>query len=755
MTAAIYHHEQVLGALWAVPALAVLCVYAWRMRRRALRRFADPAAVRHVIRGRPQALRAWQALGGCAALAMVILSLARPAWNVALRAIQRQGRDVVFVLDVSRSMLADDVPPSRLERAKLAIGQCVDQFEGDRVALVAFAGSAGVRCPLTLDYAFFRMALEDVDPGSVARGGTRIGDALDTAIAQMPPGRQAGYRDIILITDGEDHGSSPADAAARLDAAGVRLIAIGIGDEVRGRRIPVVDPNGGGTSFVTDGGGEVRTHLEAGTLREMVRRTSAGAYLNVGTGAIDIVGVYRRLVAVAESTQLGEQAVLRHEEKFQIFLGAALLVWFGATVSVPRDHRRRPSGIFDLRRRMRSKAARAAAVLVILIPASTVRADALRTHMASGRQAYAAGDYGAAVEAFAKARQVEPQSSAAARNLGSALYRRGLYIDAGGAFETAASLAEAPAQRAACIHNAANCLFRRAQAVRQGDRASALRLYRAAARYYRLALDGAATRRDTAHNLEVARRTAKALADQIKADEDKKRELLAEIRKRLDDLIRRQIAAAATGRALSARKSETPQETESLGREMDRLAADQKGITADTRKVADLMSAAAAVLPSMPAGPDSPPGRMVSPMDQPRRHVRAAMVVQGLAEGELARRAAAAAHPHQDTAAAELKLALETMPDDGGKDAGEDGEGEKKPGDKDGEGEHKDPRKDDGKKPADEDTRFRPRRPEDDEDEEFTAPKDSVDDILAEEKLNNVRRAKKRPATYKPGDKDW
>jgi len=755
MTAVIYHHAQVLAALWAVPGVAMLCVYAWRMRRRALRRFADPAAVRHVIRGRPRALRAWQAVGGCAALAMVILALARPAWNLAPQTIQRTGRDVVFVLDVSRSMLADDVSPSRLERAKLAIGQCVDQLQGDRVALVAFAGSARVRCPLTLDYAFFRMTLEDVDPGSVARGGTRIGDALDAAIAQMPPGRHAGYRDIILITDGEDHGSSPADAAERLDDAGVRLIAIGIGDEARGRRIPVVDPNGGATSFVTDGQGEVWTRLEAGTLREMVRRTSAGAYFNVGTGAIDIVGVYRRLVAVAESTQLGEQSVLRYEEKFQIFLAAALLVWFCATVSVPRDRRRRPSGISDLRRRMRSKAARAAAALVILIPASTVRADALRTHMTSGRQAYAASDYHAAVDAFVKACEAEPQSPAAARNLGNALYRRGLYIDAGGAFESAATLADRPAQRAACIHNAANCLFRRAQALHEKDRAAALRLYRGAARYYRLALDDDATRRDTAHNLEVARRTAKTLADEIKADEDKKRELLAEIRKQLEELIRRQVAAAATGRALSARKSETPQETESLGREIDRLASDQKGITTDTRKVADLMSAAAALLPAMPAGPDSPPGRMVSPMDQPRRHVRAAVIAQGRAGGELARRAAAAAHPHQDTAAAELKLALETMPSDGSKDAGEDGQGEKKPGDTDGEGEKDDPKKDDGEKPADKDTKFRPRRPEDDEDEEFTAPKDSVDDILAEEKLNNVRRAKKRPATYKPGDKDW
>lgn len=742
MTAVLFHHGQVLQALWAVPALAALCVYAWHMRARAMKRWAEPAAVRRAVRGRPRMLRARRAAGGCAALGLVVLALARPVWNLAPRTIQRRGRDVVFVLDVSRSMLADDVAPDRLQRAKLAIAECIEHLEGDRVALVAFAGSAAVRCPLTLDYAFFRMTLEDVDPSSVRQGGTRIGDALDAAIAQMPPGRHGGYRDIILITDGEDHGSDPAEAAARLDRAGVRLIAVGIGDEARGKRIPAAA--GAGGAFVTHGGSQVWTRLEAATLRAMVARTSDGAYLNVGTGAIDIVGVYRRLVATAESAQLGEQNILRYEEKFQIFIGAALVVLFLATGPTRR-----------LRLRIAPRATRTA-ILVVLFFASSARADALRTHMTAGQQAYGAGDYAAAAEAFNKARDAAPLSSEAVRNLGNALYRQGRYLQAGAEFQIAASLTEAPAARAACLHNAGNCLFRRAVGLRAKDPKAALRLYLAAGQYYRQALDDDPKRHDTAHNLEVARRTAKALADRIKAAEDKTKQLLAEIRRKLDDLIRRQTAAAAAGRALAVRKPATPQAVESLRRETRRLGADQKDITADTRKVADLMKAVAALLPSIPPAPDAPTSRPVSPMDQPRRHVRAALIAQGRAEGDLARGDLPAAHPHQDTAAAELKLALEAMPGDRGKGAKDDPRGQGKPRQDDsGKTEPRDPSKSDSRKPPDRTTEFRPRRGEDDPDEEFTAPKDSVDDILAEEQRNNARRAKKRPATYKPGDKDW
>ena len=139
----------------------------------------------------------------------LILACTRPGWNPSPKSIQRKGRDVVFLLDVSKSMLAEDLAPNRLQRAKLAILDCIERLQGDRVAVVAFAGTAVVKCPLTLDYGYFRMMLESVTTDSVSRGGTLIGDALRKTLEDVFDDQERQFKDIILITDGEDHDSFP------------------------------------------------------------------------------------------------------------------------------------------------------------------------------------------------------------------------------------------------------------------------------------------------------------------------------------------------------------------------------------------------------------------------------------------------------------------------------------------------------------------------------------------------------------------
>jgi len=308
--------------LWAVPLLAALYLMASKRRRRALERFADKALLAHLNSSVSARRRRWKAALVMAAFALAAVALARPAWNPVQEEIERRGREVVFLLDVSQSMLAEDLAPNRLERAKLAILDAVERLEGDRVALVAFAGTAVVKCPLTLDYGFFRMALEEVTPEGVSRGGTLIGDAIRKTLDEVFSEQSGHHRDIVLITDGEDHESFPVEAAQQAGEQGVRLIAIGLGGEDEGRRIPVTDENGQRT-FLKYRGGEVWTRLDADTLRRMVNATPGGRYLNVATGAIDFGDVYVKLIAGAEQTALGSTKVRRYEEKFQFFLGAA------------------------------------------------------------------------------------------------------------------------------------------------------------------------------------------------------------------------------------------------------------------------------------------------------------------------------------------------------------------------------------------------------------------------------------------------
>ena len=309
---------------WVIPLLGAVYFYAATKRRRALEQFAEAGLLPRINATLSSSSRRWKAALLLAGFACAVAALARPAWNPVAREVQRSGRDVVFLLDVSKSMLAEDLAPNRLERAKLAIIDTIERLQGDRVALLAFAGTAVIKCPLTLDYGFFHLALTDISPGSVSRGGTLIGDAIRKAVDEVFDERQKEHRDLVLITDGEDHESFPVEAAKMLGERGIRLIAIGLGDENQGRRIPIT--RGGRKTFLQYDGQEIWSKLDASTLRQMVNATPGGRYLNVATGAIDLGDVYVKLIASAEKTELGSMEIERYEEKFQVFLGLAFLL---------------------------------------------------------------------------------------------------------------------------------------------------------------------------------------------------------------------------------------------------------------------------------------------------------------------------------------------------------------------------------------------------------------------------------------------
>ncbi len=321
----ILQNITILHFLWLIPLLAGICAYAWHRRRTGLQRFIDAGLLDRIPVSVSYGRRFWKSVMVLGALMFLILAMARPAWNPKPETVERKGRDVVFLLDVSRSMLAEDLYPNRLARAKLAILDCIDRLEGDRVGLVAFAGTAAVKCPLTLDYGFFRMMLKDISTDSIARGGTMIGDGIRKILTDVFDNQEKEYKDIILITDGEDHDSFPVEAAKAAGEKGIRIIAIGLGDENEGKRIPVTTAAGEKT-FLKYNGREIWSRLDADTLREMVNATPGGKYLNVATGAIDLGNVYARLIATAEKKHLESETIKRYEEKFQIFLAAAFFL---------------------------------------------------------------------------------------------------------------------------------------------------------------------------------------------------------------------------------------------------------------------------------------------------------------------------------------------------------------------------------------------------------------------------------------------
>jgi Ca-activated chloride channel family protein len=260
------------------------------------------------------------------AFAALILALTRPAWNPTPREVKRKGRDVVILLDTSRSMLAEDIKPNRLERAKIAIQDLMETIRGDRIGIITFAGSASVKCPLTQDYAFVRMALDQISTDSAPRGGTNVGDAIRKAVDDVFDQQIKEFKDIILITDCDDlEESFPVQAAEKAGQETIRIITVGLGNPDEGARIPIVEPDGTKT-FLKYQGREVWTKLDEQTLRRVAAATPGGAYIPVRTGTFDLGQIYRDLIVSAQQRELESTTVLEYDEKFQIFLAFALIL---------------------------------------------------------------------------------------------------------------------------------------------------------------------------------------------------------------------------------------------------------------------------------------------------------------------------------------------------------------------------------------------------------------------------------------------
>ncbi len=241
--------------------------------------------------------------------------------------------DVVFVLDTSRSMLAEDTAPNRLARAKAEIGQVVDRLEGHRVGLVVFAGRATQACPLTPDHSFFTTVLSTIDTSSAGRGGTKIGEAIKVALRGFPTGE--GAKLIVLITDGDDQDPYSEEAAKAARDAGVKIIAVGLGSET-GSQITLTDPQTGAKTTLMHDGTPVISKLNGDQLRKIALVTE-GAYVPAGTSAIDLDSIMES--HVQPIVRAAADASIRRipSERFQwlvllslVFLMSALWVGAGA-----------------------------------------------------------------------------------------------------------------------------------------------------------------------------------------------------------------------------------------------------------------------------------------------------------------------------------------------------------------------------------------------------------------------------------------
>jgi Ca-activated chloride channel family protein len=312
--------------LSVIPVIGVTWLWLYRRAQSRLSLLISPALQSKLMPSRPKATFYIQFVLVLAGLTLLAFAAARPQWGRKDEKVFTRGRNLVIALDVSRSMLAADVHPNRLERAKTDIMDLIEDLKGDRAALLAFRNKGSLLCPLTTDYTFLRQALDGVSPESAPRGETDLGDAIRKSLEALDPALDE-YNAILLISDGEDLKGGALDAARQAASRNIPIFTVGIGD-LSGTTIPGED----GKGTLQFKGVAVQTKLIAETL-SAIANASNGRYIPLGTAGTahtTLGAIYRRHLRQIAAKEQQEQLENRYQERYQLFLFPAALCLLAA-----------------------------------------------------------------------------------------------------------------------------------------------------------------------------------------------------------------------------------------------------------------------------------------------------------------------------------------------------------------------------------------------------------------------------------------
>lgn len=309
--------------LWSVPALILFYFWAWKRRKKVREDFAQKELLSELTLSLDVRKQKLKILLLVTAMLLLLVSLIRPQWGFQWEEVKRRGLDILIAIDTSRSMLAEDVKPNRLQRSKLAVRDLVKKLEGDRIGLIAFAGRAFVQCPLTVDYSGFLLSLDDLDVDTIPRGGTSVSGAVHEAIKSYQGGPKK-YKVLVLVTDGEDHEGDPVKAAEKAKGEGIKIFCIGIGTR-EGELIPLTDEKGRRTFLKDRQGNVVKSRLNE-TVLQKIALTTGGSYVRATGAEFGLDLIYEQKLAKMEKRELTSKMRKRFEERFQLPLGIAFLL---------------------------------------------------------------------------------------------------------------------------------------------------------------------------------------------------------------------------------------------------------------------------------------------------------------------------------------------------------------------------------------------------------------------------------------------
>lgn len=338
-----FAHEEMLFGLLIIPLLGLIYVIAVLSRKRSRKKFADPILHDVLIPDLSPFRYLLKFLLITVALALLIFSLAGPRVGSKLKEVEKTGRELIFALDVSNSMLAEDLKPNRLEVAKMALNNLLGKLENDKIGLIVFAGDAYVQIPITTDYAAARLFLNSVTTDMISKQGTAIGSAIDLAMNSFTPdlnagnsaeNESAGSKAIIIITDGENHEEGVFKSAEEAAKKGIIIHTIGLGDP-KGVPIPLYQ---GSNNFLKDNEGNVVvSRLDENTLKRLAA-AAGGYYINAGSHGGGVSQLTKKLDEM-RSEKYKAKIFAEYAERYQYFLGLGLLLLLIETLILERKNK--------------------------------------------------------------------------------------------------------------------------------------------------------------------------------------------------------------------------------------------------------------------------------------------------------------------------------------------------------------------------------------------------------------------------------
>lgn len=512
------HATWLIAGLGACTILGFAFVHFHRKGQIALQKFASGRLLGQLIQNVSNSRRQVKRGLFLMAVAALFVALARPQVGFEWKEVKRKGIDILMAVDTSKSMLATDVKPNRLERSKLGIMDFVSKLEGDRVGLIPFAGTAFLMCPLTLDYNAFRQSLEALDTRIIPQGGTDLSSAIREA--RFAFSNDANHKILVLVTDGEDLEGEALSAAKEAAAKGLTIYTVGVGTPA-GELIPL-QKKGKGVVFAKDENGQVvKSRLDERMLQDIAQATG-GQYEPLGQQAEGLEAIYQEKLSLVPKQELAERKLKVPLDRFEWpLLAAFILLLLEFWISDRKLPRKRMPVIETAQRRVskRRGGARVAASLTVasflFLSLKTVEASPL-----NAEKAYLQGDYSQAEAQYKAEAEKSPESPQIQFNLGAASYKSGKYEAALKAFRAALNVQEVALQNKA-YYNMGNALYRQGQLTKASNPGETIQNWQKSIEAYEGALKLDSRDEDAVFNRDFVKKRLDELKKQQKKNQQK------------------------------------------------------------------------------------------------------------------------------------------------------------------------------------------------------------------------------------------